>query len=150
MERGGNRVKRTFDAERADLIKVVAVYVRIHAKQPSHNGAHSVLECPRERHTYAFHQRRGKTGKTGISTDGIREDGLIIKDTLGPVHKGVNIFGSGKLRGAFVAHAVFPEVLVSVSKIIKEVGHHSDDRAVLIISPGARGHNRALGCALSI
>ena len=43
-----NRVKRTFDAERADLIKVVAVYVRIHAKQSSHNGAHSVLECPRE------------------------------------------------------------------------------------------------------
>lgn len=65
--------------------------------------------------------RRGKTGKTGGRTDGIREDGLVIKETLGPVHKGVDIFGSGKLRGAFVAHAVFPEVFVSGSSSIKEV-----------------------------
>ena len=73
----------------------------------------------------------GRTGRTG-STDGIREDGLIIKETLGPVHKGVDIFGSGKLRGAFVPHAVFPEVFVSSSSSIKEEGcnieHHSDDR----------------------
>jgi hypothetical protein len=55
----------------------------------------------------------GKTGGKGRSTDGIREDGLVIKDTLGPVHKGVNIFGSRELRGAFVAHAIFPEVFVS-------------------------------------
>jgi hypothetical protein len=27
---------------------VVGVYVRIHAKQSSHNGAHGVLEIPRE------------------------------------------------------------------------------------------------------
>ena len=40
--------KRTFDAKRADLIKMIAVNVRIHAEQSSHNGAHSVLECPRE------------------------------------------------------------------------------------------------------
>jgi hypothetical protein len=43
-----NRSKRTFDAKRAYLIKMIAVYVRIHAEQSSHNGAHSVLECPRE------------------------------------------------------------------------------------------------------
>lgn len=43
-----NRVKPTLYAECADLVKVVAVYVGIHAKQSSHNGAHGVLECPRE------------------------------------------------------------------------------------------------------
>ena len=91
-----------------------------------------------------------KTWKPGRRTDGIREDGLIIKDTLGPVHKGVNIFGSRKLRGAFVAHAVFPEVFVSGSKTIKEVEHRSDDRVILVILPRARGHNRALGGALTI
>lgn len=125
-----NRVKRTFNAERADLVKVVGVYVRIHAKQSSHNSAYSVLECPGERHTCGFHQRRcgeRKKRKTRRSTDGIREDGLIVEETLGPVHKGVNIFGSWKLRGAFVAHAVFPEVFVSGS--IKEGlnEHHGDD-----------------------
>ena len=40
--------KRTFNAESADLVKVAAIYVRIHAEQPSHNGAHGVFECPRE------------------------------------------------------------------------------------------------------
>ena len=54
-----------------------------------------------------------KQRETGRRTDDIREDGLVIKDTLGPVHKGVNIFGSGKLGGAFVAHAVLPEIFVS-------------------------------------
>lgn len=58
----------------------------------------------------------GKQGKQEEGTDGIREDGLVVKDTLGPVHKGVNIFGSGKLRGALVAHAVLPEVFVSGPK----------------------------------
>jgi len=46
------RMKHTFDAERADLIKVIAVYVRVHAEQSSHDGAHGVFERPRERHTY--------------------------------------------------------------------------------------------------
>jgi hypothetical protein len=55
----------------------------------------------------------GKQGKQEEGTDGVREDGLVVKDTLGPVHKGVHIFGSGKLRGAFVAHAVLPEIFVS-------------------------------------
>jgi hypothetical protein len=63
------------------------------------------------------------------STDRIREDGLVIEETLGPVHKGVNIFGSRELRRAFVAHAVFPEVFVSGSRKRKRrfVEHHSDD-----------------------
>ena len=53
------------------------------------------------------------TKRIGRSTDGVREDGLVVKNTLGPVHKGIDIFGRGKLRGAFVAHAVLPEVFVS-------------------------------------
>ena len=53
------------------------------------------------------------------STDGIREDGLVIEETLCPVHKGVDIFGGRELRGAFVAHAVFPEVFVSGFKFSK-------------------------------
>jgi len=100
------RVKVGFDAERADLIKVVAVYVRVHAEQSSHDGAHGVFERPRERHT-----------------DRIREDGLVIEDILGPVHEGVDILGRGKLRGALVTHAVFPKVLISRAR-----GH---DRALL-------------------
>jgi hypothetical protein len=47
------RMKHTFDAERADLVKVVTVYVRVHAEQSSHDGAHGVFKCPRERHTYS-------------------------------------------------------------------------------------------------
>jgi hypothetical protein len=83
-----------------------------------------------------------------VSTDGVREDGLVVKDTLGPVHKRINIFGSGKLRGAFVAHAVFPQVFVSGSIKKKEVLNiivtTTRGAVVLIISPRARGHDRAL------
>jgi hypothetical protein len=65
MEKSGQDkwVKRTFNAERADLIKVVGVYVCIHAKQSSHNGAHSVFECPREWHAYASISGGRKQGK---------------------------------------------------------------------------------------
>jgi hypothetical protein len=66
--------------------------------------------------TYTLPQQRKKTNKLGITggrTDGIREDGLVVEDVLGPVHEGVDILGRGKLRGALVTYAVFPEVLVS-------------------------------------
>ena len=46
------RMKHTFDAERTDLVKVVTVYMRVHAEQSSHDGAHGVFKRPRERHTY--------------------------------------------------------------------------------------------------
>ena len=46
-------------------------------------------------------------------TDRIREDGFVVEDILSPVHEGVDILGRGKLRGALVAHAVFPEIFVS-------------------------------------
>ena len=41
-------MKHTFDAERADLVKVVAIYMRVHAEQSSHDGAHGVFKRPRE------------------------------------------------------------------------------------------------------
>jgi len=66
------RMKHTFDAERADLIKVVAVYVRVHAEQSSHDGAHGVFECPRERHTY-IHPFVSSAKKKGS-----REDAPIV------------------------------------------------------------------------
>jgi hypothetical protein len=97
---------------------MVGVYVRIHAKQSPHNSAHSVLERPRERHTYARRQecRERKIGITGGYTDRIREDGLVVEDILGPVHEGVDILGRGKLCGSLVAHAIFPEIFVSGSE----------------------------------
>ncbi len=49
----------------------------------------------------------------GGHTDRIREDGFVVKDILSPVHESVDILGRGKLRGALVAHAVFPEIFVS-------------------------------------
>ena len=116
------RMKHTFDAERADLIKVVAVYVRVHAEQSSHDGAHGVFERPRERHTYNPSSATQKTGITGGCTDSIREDGLVIEDILGPVHEGVDILGRGKLRGALVTYAVFPKVLVS--DFVKGIDYH--------------------------
>lgn len=65
--------------------------------------------------TYTLRQRRKKQqpGITGGCTDGIREDGLVVEDILGPVHEGVDVLGRGKLRGALVTYAVFPKVLVS-------------------------------------
>ena len=43
------------------------------------NNKNNVLEIPRERHSFAVHQRRGgKKGKTE-QVNGIREDGLVIK-----------------------------------------------------------------------
>ena len=49
----------------------------------------------------------------GGYTDGIREDSLVVEDILAPVHEGIDVRGRGKLRRAFVAHAIFPEVFVS-------------------------------------
>ncbi len=62
----------------------------------------------------------------GGHTDRIREDGFVVKDILSPVHESVDILGRGKLRGALVAHAVFPEIFVSD------------------FGPRAGGHDRAL------
>jgi hypothetical protein len=91
---------------------VVAVDVGVHAKQSSDNGSYSVLECPRERHTYDQVSRAEK-GMTGGDTDGIREDCLIIKDALGPIHERVDILGRGELCRTLVAYTIFPEVFIS-------------------------------------
>ena len=42
--------KRTFNAEGTDLIKVVAVYVRIYTEQSAHDGAHRFFERSGKRH----------------------------------------------------------------------------------------------------
>ena len=39
-----DETRHTFDPESADLIKMIAVYVRVHAEQPSHDGAYGILE----------------------------------------------------------------------------------------------------------
>jgi len=46
------RQQRTLDSQRANLVKVVAVDVRIHAKQSSNNRSHRVAEFGRERHSW--------------------------------------------------------------------------------------------------
>jgi hypothetical protein len=45
--------RRTFDPKSTDLIKMIAVYVRVHAEQPSHDGAYGIFECTRKRDAYA-------------------------------------------------------------------------------------------------
>jgi hypothetical protein len=39
---------RTFDTQSANVVKVIAVYVRVYAEQPTHNRAHGVSEIPWE------------------------------------------------------------------------------------------------------
>jgi hypothetical protein len=107
------QAKRTFNPERTDLIKVVAIDVRIYTEQSAHDGAHRVFECSGKRHPCVL-VRGAETKSSGERrTDGVWEDGLIVEKILGPVHEGINILRRGKLCGALVAHAIFPEVFVS-------------------------------------
>ncbi len=46
--------RHTFDPKSTDLIKMIAVYVRVYAEQPSHDGAHGIFECTREWDACAF------------------------------------------------------------------------------------------------
>lgn len=46
----GDHMRRTFDAQRADVVKVVAVQVRVHAEEPPEQRAHRVAEVSREGH----------------------------------------------------------------------------------------------------
>ena len=41
----------TFDTKSTDLIKMVAVYVRIYPEQSTNYGLDGITEVPRERHT---------------------------------------------------------------------------------------------------
>ena len=66
--------------------------------QPSHNGSYSVLECPGN-DTPMTKSAAQKKGMTGGDTDGIREDCLIIKDSLGRIHERVDILGRGSFVG---------------------------------------------------
>jgi hypothetical protein len=55
------RAKHTFNPERTDLIKVVAVYVRIYTEQSAHDGAHCLFECSGKWHAYALLRREAYT-----------------------------------------------------------------------------------------
>ena len=46
--------RHTFDPKSAYLIEMIAVYVRVYAEQPSHDGAYGIFECTRERGPYIF------------------------------------------------------------------------------------------------
>lgn len=45
-------VVHTFYAKSTDLIKVIAVQMRIHTEQPSYNRPYSITEVPRKRNTW--------------------------------------------------------------------------------------------------
>lgn len=47
-------MRHTFDPKSADLIKVIAVYVRVYAEQSSHDSAYRIFECTRERDACTF------------------------------------------------------------------------------------------------
>ena len=108
----GKMIERTFDPERANLVKVVAVYVRVHSKQSPHNRAHGVLERSGECHTYDLVVSGRNQEQWEGNTDGIGEGGLVVEEILGPVHQGVDIFRRRELRWALVPDAILPEVFV--------------------------------------
>ena len=47
-----------------------------------------------------------------MHTDLVWEDGLVVEETLDPVHECVDVVGCRELSRSFVRHAVFPEIFV--------------------------------------
>lgn len=54
-------------------------------------------------------------------TDFVREDGLVIKSSLHPVHKRVDVVWGGEFGRSLIGDAILPEVLVSRSDLAHKI-----------------------------
>jgi len=92
------RVQMRFNSQRAYMVEVVAVYMRIDPEEPTHNGAYCVAEISGKRYANL-----------------VWENVLVVKNALRPVHQGIDVVRGGKLRWSLVLDSVLPEILVSWS-----------------------------------
>lgn len=57
-------------------------------------------------------------------TNSIRENALIIKDRLRPIHQSVNIIWRWKLRGTSILYTILPKVFISIATHVKGKGRN--------------------------